>query len=132
MFGHLALLQTFINSSDVLSEGGVIVILDAIVRSKLKVSIKMKIDFYLPSFEKFCNISPFVAVYFVSIENYYFFFTVDRGFFDVGVQVVVPSFSALLSSPAPDHVIFLEHLGNVRPFLGAMLFYQFNDGVVLL
>ena len=62
LLGNLTLLQTLVNTPDVLAKGRVVVVLDTVVRT---------------TFQEFGDICPFVAVHFVSIKYYNLFLLVD-------------------------------------------------------
>jgi len=47
--------------------------------------------------EMLCNKGPFVSVLALVFKNFYFIFKGKTVFIEVGVQVVVPAFSALFS-----------------------------------
>lgn len=68
----------------------------------------------------------------MSIEDDDFFFLVDGRLLDAGIQVVVPSLSALLASAPADMVVVLELLGDEGPPLGAVPLDQTDDGIILL
>ena len=130
MFGHLALLEAFVDPSDVLPERRIVVVLDAVIRS-INSCNETNLR-HLPSLEQFGDVGPFVAVNLVSVKNYYFFLVIDWRFLDIRVQVVVPSLSTLLARPAPYLVVFLEHLGDEGPPLGAVLGDKAYDGIIFL
>ena len=68
--------ETFVNSSLMLSVGGVKVILDAIIRA---------------SRQLLGYISPFVAQLFVQVKNHLFLLSVDGIFFNVWIKMIMPS-----------------------------------------
>ena len=68
--------EAFVNSSLMLSVGGVKVILDAIVGA---------------TWQLFGYISPFVTQLFVQVKNHFFLFSVDGIFFNVWIKVIMPS-----------------------------------------
>lgn len=57
----------------------------------------------------------------MGLTDYAIFLLSPAGFFHLGVEVIVPALTALLSQPA------LQVLGNQRPLLRAILLDQLND-----
>ena len=88
------MLETLVNLPHELSQSGVELIFDAIIAS---------------SFEERSDFRPFVAELPVSEEDDLFFLGRDRVLRDVGVEVVVPSLTALLTRTTL-HVVFLRQL----------------------
>ena len=88
------MLETLVNLPHELSQSGVELILDAIVTS---------------SFQEGSDFRPFVAELPVSEEDDLLFLGRDRVLRDVGVEVIVPSLTALLTRTTL-HVVFLRQL----------------------
>ena len=88
------MLETLVNLPHELSQSGVELIFDAIIAS---------------SFEERSDFRPFVAELPVSEEDDLFFLWRDRVLRDVGVEVIVPSLTALLARTTL-HVVFLRQL----------------------
>jgi hypothetical protein len=63
----------------------------------------------------------------VSVKDYFFLVIVDGRLFDVWIQVVVPSFSALFTGATSDFVDICQLLSNERPPLGAVLRHEANN-----
>ena len=95
-------------------------------------SVSFRIIKYLPALEQLGNIRPLVPVNFVCVEYDDLLLTVDRRLFDAWIEVVVPSFSALLAGAATNVVIVFQHLSNIGPPLGAIFLYQTHDSIILL
>ena len=89
-------------------------------------------NFNLPSFQKFGDICPLVSVDFVCVEDDQFLLVVDRCLFDVRIEVVVPSLTALFACAALDSVFILQHLGDEGPSFGSELSNQAHDRIVFL
>jgi hypothetical protein len=95
------LLYSLAHVDQLLLHTGVPVVLNRVVRS---------------SFEYFGDFSPFVTAASVHEVEDPFFLLAPADFFDLGVEVVVPSLSALLPNSA------WQVLGYQGPLLGAVLF----------
>lgn len=106
----LALLETFVDPSDMLPEGRVIIILNAIIGSIRITRIK-----------KFGYISPLISINFVGIEYDFLLLMVDGGLLDVGVKMVMPSFSALLSGTSSNLMDIRELLCDKCPSFSSIL-----------
>lgn len=53
-------------------------------------------------------------------------------FVDCWVEVVVPTFPALLARPLGNVIRLLQFMGNLGPVVEAVLRHQFRDSLVLL
>jgi len=110
-------LQHFVNSALVLARRRVVVVLDAVVAAARDV---------------LRDHGPLVAEALEKTEDHAFFFVADGPLVDLGVQVVVPPFTALFAGAVTRHHLHLQHLGHERPLLRPVLVHQLNDRVVLL
>ena len=99
-----------------LSQGRIVIVLYTIVRSTAK---------------KLGDVCPLVAIDFVGIEDYLFLIEVDRTLLNIRVKVIVPSLTALLTSPSANMVRIGKLLGDICPSFGAILFNQLDNGVIL-
>lgn len=75
----------------------------------------------IPSRKELGDLCPAVAEPFVGLIDDSVLFLSPRRLLDFWVEVIVPSFAALLPNPS------LEVLGNDRPTFGAVLLYQVDD-----
>lgn len=111
--------------------GGVPVVLDGII---CPVGEQLNQDLYIfflqksdkkclavPSRKEFGDLCPAVAEPFVGLIDDSVLFLSPRRLLDFWVEVIVPSFAALLPDPS------LEVLGNDRPAFGAVLLDQGDD-----
>ena len=112
----LALLEALVDAPDVLAQGRVVIVLDAVVA---------------PAVEELGDVGPLVTEHLVRIEDDLLFEVVDWRLLDARVQMVVPALSALLSRPAAYLVLTGQLLSDERPPLGAVPSDQVDDGVVL-
>lgn len=56
--------------------------------------------------------------------------TVIGSLFNIGVKMIMPSFSSLFGRSSFYRVLLLHHIGNCRPLLNAKLSYKRNDCIV--
>jgi hypothetical protein len=64
--------------------------------------------------QEFCNLRPLVPVLHMQLQDFIVFFLAPAVFLYVWIQVVVPSFAALLSDSA------FQVIGNLTPILSAV------------
>lgn len=78
------------------------------------------------AFKNFRNFRPFVATASVHEVEDPFLFLAPANLFNFGIQMIVPSFSALFANSA------WKMLSNQSPFLGSILFDQVKNHLVFL
>ena len=86
----------------------------------------------VPSCEMSGDVLPAIAVQLVELEKAFLFVTVPRLLIDCRIEVVVPSFSALLPRPQAQTVPLSQFLSDLRPVVESELCHQRTDGLVLL
>jgi hypothetical protein len=79
-----------------------------------------------PAFEDLGDLSPLVLELSMHHEKDPLLFFAPSAFLDLGVQMVVPSLSALLANP------LRQILRNHRPFLGSYSLDQLNENYIFL
>ena len=77
------------------------------------------------AFQEHRDLRPLVSLLSVADEQNPLFFFAPDTFFDLGVQMVVPSLSALLPNPA------WQAISNLSPFLRAFLLHKDQHQLVL-
>ena len=95
-------------------------------------TLSFRIIKYLPALKQLCDICPLVPIHFMCVEYDDLLLAVDRRLFDARIEMVVPSFSALLACATSNMIIVFQHLRNVGPSLGAIFLHQTHDGVIFL
>jgi len=68
----------------------------------------------------------------VQIKNLLLFCFVNWGFVDVGIKVIMPSFTALLAGASANFEFVFQFIGNKCPLFCAVFFYKLNYCIVFL
>jgi hypothetical protein len=76
---------------------------------------------FLPSRKHFGNFSPSIAHCLMCFQNRTIFLHFPRFLTDIGIQVIVPTFSTLFANASR------QIGGNQTPFLGTIFFHQFDN-----
>lgn len=69
-----------------------------------------------PSVEVFCDFGPTISVFLVELENLLVFLFCPTVFLDVGIQMVVPTFTTLLTDAT------FQIMSDLRPVLSPVNF----------